>query len=85
MNCLIKMATGIICPSCGIFRAVLALLRGDLLEAAYYNPLVYIIPLFTIFLVFWKNKMKILVTFLIIVFILYIVRLLLWGLGFYNI
>ncbi len=42
--CGIKLFTGLNCVSCGATRATLALLRGDILTAIYYNPL-YIVTL----------------------------------------
>lgn len=37
--CGIKLFTGLNCVSCGATRATLAILRGDILTAIYYNPL----------------------------------------------
>lgn len=37
--CLIKNVTGIPCPSCGITRAVMAIIHGDMNGAFYSNPL----------------------------------------------
>ncbi len=39
--CIVYRATGHPCPTCGSTRLVLAVLRGDLLEAFLYNPLVF--------------------------------------------
>ena len=37
--CSVKLFLGVNCISCGATRATLALLRGDILTAIYYNPL----------------------------------------------
>jgi hypothetical protein len=36
---MLKNLTGLPCPFCGGTRAVFALLRGDLLQAFWFNPL----------------------------------------------
>ena len=38
--CMIYELTGLYCPACGGTRAVLALLRGDVLGSLYYHPVV---------------------------------------------
>ncbi len=43
-GCPLKWATGIPCAGCGMTRAVLALLRGDLRSALYFHPLVFVLP-----------------------------------------
>lgn len=40
LPCVLKKLTGLYCPGCGGTRAVLALLRGDLLCSLYCHPLV---------------------------------------------
>jgi len=44
ITCPIKYVTGISCAGCGMTRACLALLRGNIHNAAYYHPLVFIMP-----------------------------------------
>lgn len=39
VGCFFKFFTGIPCPSCGITRAYISLLRLDLKSAFYYHPL----------------------------------------------
>ena len=39
--CALNTLTGLHCLSCGATRATLALVRGDLLTALYYNPLYF--------------------------------------------
>ena len=44
--CLFHYATGLQCPGCGLTRASLALLRGDLQAAYNFNQLAFFVPLF---------------------------------------
>jgi hypothetical protein len=44
-RCLIKVATGWPCPSCGLTRAAQALAGGHLLQALLWNPLVGLVAL----------------------------------------
>lgn len=54
ITCPIKFLTGISCPGCGMTRAILAFLRGDLKQAFYYHPL-FILPFVAIpVYLFWK-------------------------------
>lgn len=38
--CFIKMLTGYSCPSCGITRMSISILRGDIKRAFYYNQII---------------------------------------------
>ena len=42
-RCLIKDLKGYDCPFCGFPRSVLALSRGDFVDAFHYNPFIYIV------------------------------------------
>lgn len=42
--CPIRAVTGVICPSCGMSRAVLAALRLDFAAAFYYHPMFWAVP-----------------------------------------
>ncbi len=44
VRCPFRFLTGISCPGCGMTRALLALLRGDLAAAYDYHPLVFLLP-----------------------------------------
>ena len=44
--CAFHLATGLQCPGCGLTRACLAVLRGDIPAAFNYNQLVFFLPLF---------------------------------------
>lgn len=41
--CLFKYLTNIPCPSCGSSSSVMAIIRGDIYEAFYYNPFGFLI------------------------------------------
>lgn len=62
-NCYFKAILGIPCPGCGLTRAYLALLKGNLKEAFYYHPL-FIVPVIVIIYILiskirkYKNNMK---------------------------
>jgi len=51
--CIIKHVTNIPCPSCGSTRSIVSLLKGNLIEALYWNPLGLIIALIMIVLPIW--------------------------------
>lgn len=42
MSCVFYDTTGLECPGCGGQRALKALLRGEFIEAFYFNPLIYL-------------------------------------------
>ena len=48
IGCPIKFITGISCPACGMTRAVLAILHGDMHTALNYHPLVLTLPVILI-------------------------------------
>lgn len=51
-GCMFLRATGLYCPGCGGTRAVMALLRGDILLSAKYHPaVIYGVVLFVVYFV----------------------------------
>lgn len=44
IGCLFYHITGIPCPGCGMTRAMLSALRGDLASAWRYHPLFWLVP-----------------------------------------
>ena len=44
ITCPIRFVTGISCPGCGMTRAWLSLLKGDLEQAFHYHPLFFLPP-----------------------------------------
>lgn len=72
--CFIRGITGIPCPACGITRAYSSLLKGQILQAVYFHPLLLApIPVIVIY-IFKKEKfekcIKIVGTIAIIVYII---------------
>jgi hypothetical protein len=51
--CLVKHITGIPCPSCGSTRSIMALINGNIREAAFLNPFGFIIALIMLITPFW--------------------------------
>lgn len=45
VGCVVRFVTGVPCPGCGMTRAWLALLRGDLAAALAYHPMFWSFPL----------------------------------------
>lgn len=43
--CLFHLVTGYLCPTCGITRAIKALLNGDVMMAFEYNRLFFLVPI----------------------------------------
>lgn len=58
--CIFRQITGLYCPGCGMTRASLALLNGDIYQSFRSNILIFIIvPLLIIFYLLEKNdKLK---------------------------
>lgn len=53
--CLFYSITGHLCPSCGVSRMCIEILKGNFIEAYYYNRLIFILlPLFFVFFVKWS-------------------------------
>lgn len=40
--CIFKLITGFYCPGCGITRAILSILKGDVYQAFRYNSIIFI-------------------------------------------
>jgi hypothetical protein len=47
-KCPIHAVTGLLCPGCGIQRAIIALSRGDFQAAIHLNALLLVAPIFVI-------------------------------------
>lgn len=52
ITCPIKFMTGISCAGCGMSRAWLSVLKGDIHKAFYYHPLFWTIPFILIVYLF---------------------------------
>jgi hypothetical protein len=55
IGCPIRFLTGICCPGCGISRAILAAVSGDLQAAFYFHPLFWFPFLYVILWLFRRN------------------------------
>jgi hypothetical protein len=55
--CIFNYATGMQCPGCGLTRASMAILRGDIQAAYGFNQLVFYAPIFLVALYF-ANQSK---------------------------
>lgn len=51
--CLIKNITNVPCPSCGSTRSILALTKGNIIEAFNINPLGFLIAIIMVILPLW--------------------------------
>lgn len=83
LPCLLKYFTDLPCPGCGMSRALLTLLRGDLAAAWYWHPMVYSLPVLALLVwqdgqIFFKNVLNMaLCLFLLAGFaVSYVIRLL---------
>lgn len=60
MECIWRRLFGIICPGCGMTRAVIALIHGDIRAAFFYHPMVWSLPIIIIYIAadgrVFKNK-----------------------------
>lgn len=53
VECLFRQFFGVICPGCGMSRALIACSRLDFAAAFRYHPMVFSLPV--LFLLFWKD------------------------------
>lgn len=51
--CLFKNVTGIACPSCGSTRSVISIIKGNVGDAAYINPLGFVIAALMLLIPVW--------------------------------
>ena len=81
IGCPIKFVTGISCAGCGMTRAWLALLKGNVQLAYYYHPLFFLPPIALVILLLRKKICKTIFNSLIFIIavlfvIVYILRML---------
>ena len=82
MPCPIRVVFKIPCPTCGMTRALVCLLKFDFRLSLYYNPLTIPFCLLMLFAIF-KDSLKvnkrtaniILITCAVIIFVVYLIRL----------
>ena len=56
--CLIRGLTGIPCPSCGMSRAIIAVINGDIINAFKFHPLFWLPFVLLLFLIFKRKYFK---------------------------
>lgn len=71
-KCIFKLVIGVPCPGCGLTRAWISCLKGDILKAFNWHPLFLLIPILgiLIFLYFKKSFIKCRIYILILICII---------------
>ncbi len=86
-TCLIKSTIGVPCPGCGMTRATLELLSGNISAALHYHPLVvFFYPAVIVLFLLWKfcrkshpRAVMMFAMFFVVVFItVYVIRLIIY-------
>jgi len=54
--CLIKRLTGFPCPGCGMTRALIEFVKGNLSGAFEWHPLFWLVPIFIAAIFFYVKK-----------------------------
>ena len=76
--CLIRGLTGIPCPSCGMSRAIIAIINGDIINAFKFHPLFWL-PFISLVLIVFRSFFKqILIGSIILIMIVYILRMIMF-------
>ena len=80
VKCPILFFTGVSCPGCGLTRAWISALSGDLNSAAYYHPLFLTVPFIILMFIFEKKLPKKYIKAMSVIFItaflaVYIIRM----------
>lgn len=79
-GCIFKKITGLSCPGCGMTRAWLSVLKGDIEMAFYYHPLFWMVAVVP-FLILFRNRIAerhfnlILISFIVLLMLCYLIRL----------
>lgn len=78
--CIIKNVTGIPCPGCGLTRAGVALLHGDLYQAMLYHGLIVPVIIFILYAALKKGRIQTQIVFVFAVLFIgyYLVRMALY-------
>jgi hypothetical protein len=74
--CLIRGLTGVPCPSCGMSRAIIAFINGDIINAFKFHPLFWLPFILFVLIVFRRKFFKqIIIGAIILTMIVYIFRM----------
>ncbi|SDB41207.1 Protein of unknown function [Pseudobutyrivibrio sp. YE44] len=80
IGCPIKYATGISCAGCGMTRAWIALIRGDITGAFHYHPL-FPLPPVVLLMIIYRKKINsrvfkgVIALIVVAAFVVYIIRM----------
>lgn len=77
-QCPIYRFLGIPCPTCGMTRAFLCLLNGDIGGAFSMNPLIFSLPIFLAFLLCGKTRKRAFFIMITLFFAVYAVRMIMF-------
>ena len=74
--CLIRGLTGVPCPSCGMSRAIISVINGDIINAFKFHPLFWL-PFVVLLLIVLKRRFfkQILISAIILIMLVYILRM----------
>ena len=74
--CLIRGLTGVPCPSCGMSRAIISVINGDIINAFKFHPLFWL-PFVVLLLIVLKRTFfkQILISAIILIMLVYILRM----------
>ena len=74
--CLIRGLTGVPCPSCGMSRAIISVINGDIITAFKFHPLFWL-PFVALLLIVLKRSFfkQILIGAIILIMLVYILRM----------
>ena len=74
--CVIRGLTGVPCPSCGMSRAIIAVINGDIIDAFKFHPLFWLPFILFVLIVFKRRFFKqILIGAIISTIAIYILRM----------
>ncbi|MBP3201601.1 MAG: DUF2752 domain-containing protein [Lachnospiraceae bacterium] len=81
IGCPTRYLTGICCPGCGMTRATIHLLKGDINGAIHYHPLVFTLPVIAALFIFKKRINTVVLNSILVLIIIafisvYIIRIL---------
>lgn len=78
--CILKKVTGIPCPGCGMTRAYLSLLKLNIRDAFFYNPIFWTLPVIIILMIKKPTKFINIIKYFILglIILTYVIRMILF-------